>query len=134
MASLTNSFMSRGTITKHPAEGKAWFCLIRHSATSRPDHSLVLVHIVVLNFPSTLRYKNSDMLQYTVFPGPISPKKKNIWTFMRPLLHELYALEHHGIEVLCDDGIVRSSKVLNLYITGDLPGVAPFADIVVSAK
>ncbi|SAM09806.1 hypothetical protein [Absidia glauca] len=97
------------------------------SATSRPDHSLVLVHIVVLNFPSTLRYKNSYMLQYTVFPGSTSPKKKNIWTFMRPLLHELYALEHHGIEVLCDDDIVRSSKVLNFYITGDLPGVAPFA-------
>lgn len=93
----------------------------------RPDHSLVLVHMVIFNFHWSIRYKNSYMLDYCIFPGPASPKKAHYWTFLKPLLLELENLEKHGIKVLCDDGKERRMNVYCIFMTGDLPGVSPLA-------
>lgn len=97
------------------------------ASKNRADHSLVLVHLVVFNFPESIRYKTSYMMDYCIFPGPASPKKKHYWTFLTPLLQELSSLENFGIKVFCDDGVARTMKVYCLFRTGDLPGVSPLA-------
>jgi hypothetical protein len=67
------------------------------------------------------------MMNYTMIPGPVSPKKDQYWEFLSPLLDELLSLEKHGISVLCDDGMLREMKVHCLFVTGDLPGISPIA-------
>jgi hypothetical protein len=97
------------------------------TAKTRRDYSMVLIHFVVLNFPPSIRYKNSYMMNYAMIPGPVAPKKNQYWKFLAPLLGELLSLEKHGIAVVCDDGISRRMKVYCLFISGDLPGISPIA-------
>jgi hypothetical protein len=75
----------------------------------------------------TVRYKSGRMLQVCIMPGPSAPKGDGYWSFLAPLLDELQNLSKHGMDVECDDGQERHSKVHLLVATGDIPGVSTLA-------
>ncbi|KAI8328275.1 hypothetical protein BC941DRAFT_445306 [Chlamydoabsidia padenii] len=84
---------------------------------TKTSQYLELIHLVTYNFSPAIRYKSS----------PVSPNKKNFWTYMEPLYQELRVLAREGISVICDNGIQRTKRVHTLIFTGDMPAVAPLA-------
>ncbi|KAG2217352.1 hypothetical protein INT45_010284, partial [Circinella minor] len=88
-------------------------------------HSLVsmtIVHLVVMNLPDDMVYKNKNMLQAAIIPT--TSRNENLDSFLAPLIEEMKQLESAGINVLCDDGIERHYTVNLVMATGDIPGCA----------
>jgi hypothetical protein len=67
------------------------------------------------------------MLQICILPGPNTAKKDGFWSFLAPLIDEIKVLASRGMDVRCDDGVTRHSKVRLMVVTGDVVGVSTLA-------
>ncbi|KAI8642825.1 hypothetical protein BD408DRAFT_415995 [Parasitella parasitica] len=55
-----------------------------------------MVHLVVLNYDSRTRYKQTYHVQLAITPGP---SKSSLDSFLKPILAELHYLERNGMLV-----------------------------------
>ncbi|XP_060599450.1 uncharacterized protein LOC132753052, partial [Ruditapes philippinarum] len=79
------------------------------------------VYLLINELPISMR-KQRDM---SIFYGAwISPKKPQMWSFLKPLYEELKVLETEGCECTDSNGKVFTSKCVLLTCTCDLPARA----------
>ncbi|KAI8059010.1 hypothetical protein BC940DRAFT_226249, partial [Gongronella butleri] len=67
------------------------------------------------------------LLTVAVLPGPHSLTKDNAWSFLSTIVEELSSLALIGMDVPCDDGVVRHVHAHLLVASGDTPAVALLA-------
>ncbi|SAL99654.1 hypothetical protein [Absidia glauca] len=72
-------------------------------------------------------FKNENMIQVLVMPGPNSAKGDGFWSFLQPLLDEFQTRTTAGISVVCDNGNLVTVKAHMLMAIGDLPAVSTMA-------
>ncbi|KAG2216785.1 hypothetical protein INT45_009672 [Circinella minor] len=80
---------------------------------------MTIVHIVFLSLPPNERYKKKNMLQVSIIPADHTG---NLYSFLKPLMNELFILENAGMEVRFPNGSVKV-KVHLLLASGDIVGV-----------
>ncbi|KAG2211044.1 hypothetical protein INT45_001100, partial [Circinella minor] len=84
--------------------------------------SMTIVHIIILNLPSSERYKLHNMLTCCIIPGPLKPRSTH--SFLAPLFDELASLSTNGM-IIKMDGEPDIHLHLNLLLaTRDFPGIA----------
>ena len=69
-----------------------------------------------------LRYKQENIIIISVPTGRQKPY--DIFSYLRPVLVEILAMEKHGLNVTSIDGKFYSYKVRLCLAIGDIPGVA----------
>ncbi|SAM02736.1 hypothetical protein [Absidia glauca] len=97
------------------------------NSSSSKAGKMTMVHVVINNYHPAIRFKNENMIQLLVIPGPDSAKGEGFWSFMKPVLDDLRMLATTGISVECDNGQVIQSKAHMLMAIGDLPAVSSMA-------
>ncbi|KAG2215835.1 hypothetical protein INT45_002904 [Circinella minor] len=80
---------------------------------------MTIVHIVFLSLPPNERYKKKNMLQVSII---LADHTGNLYSFLNPLMNELFILENAGMEVRFPNGAVKV-KVHLLLASGDIVGV-----------
>ncbi|SAM04433.1 hypothetical protein [Absidia glauca] len=97
------------------------------NSSSSKAGKMAMVHIVINNYHPSIRFKNENMIQMLVMPGPNSAKGDGFWSFLQPLLDEFQTLATSGISVVCDNGNLVTVKAHMLTAIGDLPAVSTMA-------
>ncbi|KAG2216592.1 hypothetical protein INT45_001980 [Circinella minor] len=83
------------------------------------NSKMTIVHIVYLFFFNISRYKKKNMLQVSIIPADHTG---NLYSFLKPLMNELFILENAGMEVKFPNGSVKV-KVHLLLASGDIAGI-----------
>ncbi|KAG2209615.1 hypothetical protein INT45_009870, partial [Circinella minor] len=84
---------------------------------------MTIVHLVLLSLSPKERYKMKHMMQVAIIPADHTG---NIYSFLTPLLRELFVLEDAGMNVYCEGGPIHV-KVHLLLALGDLIGCQEIA-------
>lgn len=86
--------------------------------------SMTIIHLVILNFPPTIRTEAKYMIQLGITPGPSAPI--DLFSFLKPVLNEAKVLEKRGFKM------INTGKLYKGYILfagGDLPATAKMAGL-----
>ncbi|KAG2216517.1 hypothetical protein INT45_002651 [Circinella minor] len=84
---------------------------------------MTIVHLVLLSLSPKERYKTKHMMQVAIIPADHTG---NIYSFLTPLLRELFVLENAGMNIYCEGGPIHV-KVHLLLASGDLIGCQEIA-------
>ncbi|KAG2216539.1 hypothetical protein INT45_004230 [Circinella minor] len=68
------------------------------------NSKMTIVHIVFLSLPPNERYKKKNMLQVSIIPADHTG---NLYSFLKPLMNELFILKNVGMEVKFPNGSVK---------------------------
>lgn len=86
----------------------------------RSNHSMMLVHAVILDLPPEVRYHQKNMLQICVTPGP---RSTDAYSFLEPVLEDLKSMATEGFRVQVGSSMSRVKAHLVL-VGGDMPAAA----------
>ncbi|KAG2219652.1 hypothetical protein INT45_012353 [Circinella minor] len=79
------------------------------------NSKITIVHIVFLSLPPNERYKKKNMLQVSII---LADHTGNLYSFLKPLMNELFSLENAGMEVKFRNGSVKVKTVSSISPTG----------------
>ncbi|KAF7720847.1 hypothetical protein EC973_005915, partial [Apophysomyces ossiformis] len=87
--------------------------------SKRGGLKMTIIHFVILKYPPEIRYKNSNMIQVYITPGPEAPR--DLLSYLQPTMRELEIPQTAGLKVETNSREI--TKVHLLLATGDIPVV-----------
>lgn len=87
---------------------------------SNQSSKMTIVHLVNMNLPPSLRYKDTYTRQLAILPGPNNPGSL-LETFLKPIVNEAEKLSQDGLVVVKNGVTVCKARVYIVMATGDLP-------------